>query len=142
MAQKLLLDNWYKIRSQLCKWWSDLTDEDLDQVNGSQEQLIHILQERYSYTRNLAVFEIEKHLAMYYSLEIHDQFHGRYKDGFSSTSPWNEREKEFTRMIRYRSKYLWKDDSSTKLFLLLEKHMYVFRQKRAHLPESLAISSY
>ncbi|MBC7875745.1 MAG: hypothetical protein H7Y59_01125 [Anaerolineales bacterium] len=141
MAQKLLQDNWHIIRIQLREWWNELTVEDLDKINGSQEQLVQILQGRYGYTRNLALFEIEKRLAMYYNLELQDPYQDHYKSNLPLTPSWNERAKEYTRNITYRSKYMWKDNSSTKLFILLEKHMHVFRQKREHVPEGMGISN-
>lgn len=54
------------MRGQIGEWWGDLTDEDLDSIDGNQEQLIRVLQNRYGYTRNLAFVEIKIRMASYY----------------------------------------------------------------------------
>ena len=55
------------MRGQIGEWWDDLTDEDLDSIDGNQEQLIRVLQDRYGYTRNLAFVEVEIRLASYHA---------------------------------------------------------------------------
>ena len=42
------------MRDQISEWWNDLSEEDLNMINGDQEQLINLLQDRYGYTRNIA----------------------------------------------------------------------------------------
>jgi hypothetical protein len=54
------------MRDQISEWWDDLSEDDMDLINGDQEQLITLLQERYGYTRNiafLAFMELKIHMA-------------------------------------------------------------------------------
>lgn len=66
MERKILQNNWSEMRGQIGEWWDDLTDEDLDSINGNQEQLIRVLQNRYGYTRNLAFVEVKIRMASYH----------------------------------------------------------------------------
>lgn len=54
MERKTLQNNCNEMRDQISEWWDDLSEADLDMINGDQEQLIYLLQERYGYTRNIA----------------------------------------------------------------------------------------
>ena len=66
MEGKILQNNCNDMRDQISEWWDDLSDEDLDMINGDQEELINLLQERYGYTRNiafLALIEIKIRMA-------------------------------------------------------------------------------
>ncbi len=74
MERKVLQNNWSEMRGQISEWWDDLTDKDLDMIDGNQEQLITVLQERYGYTRNLAFVEVKIRLASY-----HPEGEGREK---------------------------------------------------------------
>ena len=65
MERKFLQDNWSDLRSQISKWWDELTDDDLDMVNSDKEQLITILQDRYGYTEDMARAEVEERFASY-----------------------------------------------------------------------------
>ena len=66
MERKFLQNNWSEMRGQISEWWDDLTDEDLDMIDGNQEKLITVLQERYGYTRNLAFMEVKIRMANYH----------------------------------------------------------------------------
>jgi uncharacterized protein YjbJ (UPF0337 family) len=65
MERKILQNNWVEMRGQISEWWDELTDKDLDRINGNPDQLITILQERYGYTRSLAFLEVEIRMASY-----------------------------------------------------------------------------
>lgn len=60
MEKIFLQKNWSEMRGRISDWWSKLTDDDLDMIDGDQEQLIAVLQERYGYTRNLAFMKVKK----------------------------------------------------------------------------------
>jgi uncharacterized protein YjbJ (UPF0337 family) len=66
MEGKVLKDHWNELRDRLGDWWDDLTDDDLDIINGNQDQLIAVLQERYGYTRNLAFGKVKVRMASYH----------------------------------------------------------------------------
>jgi hypothetical protein len=66
MERKPLQTNGDDMRDQISEWWDEFGAEDLDLINGDQEKLISLLQERYGYSRNiafLASMEIKIHLA-------------------------------------------------------------------------------
>jgi uncharacterized protein YjbJ (UPF0337 family) len=62
MNQDIVQGKWKQIRGKTREWWGKLTDDDLDVINGSREQLIGKLQERYGYTRENAILEIDRRL--------------------------------------------------------------------------------
>jgi uncharacterized protein YjbJ (UPF0337 family) len=66
MERKTLQKNWSELRGQISEWWDDLTNEDLDLIDGNQERLIAVLQERYGYTRNLAFVEVKVRMSNYH----------------------------------------------------------------------------
>ena len=66
MERKFLQNNWSEMRGQISEWWDDLTDEDLDMIDGNQEKLITALQACYGYTRNLAFMEVKIRMANYH----------------------------------------------------------------------------
>jgi uncharacterized protein YjbJ (UPF0337 family) len=49
---------WKQIRGQAKIWWGELTDDDLDKVDGKRDQLLGLLQEKYGYTREQAEDEL------------------------------------------------------------------------------------
>jgi uncharacterized protein YjbJ (UPF0337 family) len=63
MEQSLIKNNWSEILDQVDDWWEELTDDDLEQINGSQAQLVYFLQERYSYSHEAANAEVEKRVS-------------------------------------------------------------------------------
>lgn len=66
MERKNLQNSGNDMRDQISEWWDEFGADDLDLINGDQEQLISILQERYGYSRNiafLASMEIKLHMA-------------------------------------------------------------------------------
>jgi uncharacterized protein YjbJ (UPF0337 family) len=63
MNKKNITDGkWQELRRQVKAWWGQLSDSDLDQIQGRYEPLIGKLQERYGYTRQEAESEIQKFL--------------------------------------------------------------------------------
>jgi uncharacterized protein YjbJ (UPF0337 family) len=77
MNQDILEGNWKQIRGRVHEWWGQLTDDDLDQIQGRRERLAGLLQERYGYTRELAESEIRKFL---------DSVETRLKEGMPGSS--------------------------------------------------------
>jgi uncharacterized protein YjbJ (UPF0337 family) len=65
MDGKFLQDNWTDMRGHLRSWWDELTDDDLDLVDGDEERMIGILQKRYGYTEEMAKLELAKLMADY-----------------------------------------------------------------------------
>jgi uncharacterized protein YjbJ (UPF0337 family) len=58
MNEDILKGKWRQIQGDVKKWWGKLTDDDIDRIEGSNEKLAGILQERYGYTRQAALEQI------------------------------------------------------------------------------------
>lgn len=54
---------WMQLKGSVKERWGQLTDDDLDRVSGSAEQLIGRLQERYGYAKDKAQREVDDFLA-------------------------------------------------------------------------------
>ena len=53
---------WKQVRGGAKAWSGKLTDDDLDRAAGKFEVFVGLLQEKYGYTRQRAVDEIDKHV--------------------------------------------------------------------------------
>ena len=56
--QDVLIGKWKQVRGKVKKTWGRLTDNDLDRISGSFEELAGLVQERYGYTRDQAENEV------------------------------------------------------------------------------------
>jgi len=65
MNQDIFEGKWKQIRGEAKAWWGKLTDDDLDRAAGKVEVFAGILQEKYGYSREHAVEEIDKHVTDY-----------------------------------------------------------------------------
>ncbi|MFN8595670.1 MAG: CsbD family protein [Anaerolineae bacterium] len=63
MNEDILKGQWTQIRGQVKQWWGMLTDDDLNKINGKRDQLIGKLQERYGYSKEQAVKQLDERLA-------------------------------------------------------------------------------
>ena len=62
LNQDVLKGKWKQMRGQVKAWWGDLTDDDLDTIDGNMDKLIGRLQERYGYAREDAEKEIDRRM--------------------------------------------------------------------------------
>lgn len=65
MNKDVFEGKWKQIRGEARSWWGKLTDDDLDRIGGRLDSLVGVLQERYGYTRQQAMDEIDRRLASY-----------------------------------------------------------------------------
>jgi uncharacterized protein YjbJ (UPF0337 family) len=56
---------WKQIKGEAKAWWGKLTDDDLERAAGKFEVLAGLLQEKYGYTRQRAVEEIDQRVTDY-----------------------------------------------------------------------------
>ncbi|HEV8199942.1 MAG TPA: CsbD family protein [Candidatus Polarisedimenticolia bacterium] len=62
LNQDVLKGKWKQMRGQVKAWWGDLTDDDLDTIDGNMDKLVGRLQERYGYAREDAEKEIDRRM--------------------------------------------------------------------------------
>lgn len=53
---------WKQIRGEAKSKWAELTDDELDQVEGERDKLLGLLQEKYGYAKIKAEQEIDEFL--------------------------------------------------------------------------------
>ena len=62
MNQDVVKGKWKQIRGKTQEWWGKLTNDDLDVIDGNRDQLIGKIQERYGYSKERAVQEVNKRM--------------------------------------------------------------------------------
>jgi uncharacterized protein YjbJ (UPF0337 family) len=67
MNQDVLAGKWKQMRGQVKEWWGNLTDDDLDRIDGAMDKLTGTLQERYGWERDRAEREIKTRFEQYES---------------------------------------------------------------------------
>ena len=63
MNADIVKEQWPQIRELARMWWSVLSNDDLDQINGRLDRLIGKLQDKYGFTKDQAARDIEDRLA-------------------------------------------------------------------------------
>ena len=63
MNEDILAGLWKQARGQIKKTWGELTDDELDQINGERDKLLGKLQEKYGYSKEKAESEIDRFIA-------------------------------------------------------------------------------
>jgi uncharacterized protein YjbJ (UPF0337 family) len=54
--------NWKEFKGKVKQQWGELTDDDLDVVNGRREELEGVIQKRYGYARDQARQDVDRWL--------------------------------------------------------------------------------
>jgi uncharacterized protein YjbJ (UPF0337 family) len=62
MNRDVLEGKWKQLRGKARQQWGKLTDDQLDQINGSYDRLIGFLQEQYGYSVDKARMEVDNFL--------------------------------------------------------------------------------
>jgi uncharacterized protein YjbJ (UPF0337 family) len=62
MSDDIFKGKWKQLRGQVQQKWGDLTNDDLDKVQGAQTEFEGLLQERYGYTKERARQEVNDFL--------------------------------------------------------------------------------
>jgi len=62
MSDDILKGKWKQLRGQIQQKWGDLTNDDLDRIQGAQTEFEGVLQERYGYSKERAKQEVNDFL--------------------------------------------------------------------------------
>lgn len=60
MNRDIAEGKWKQMKGQVQQQWGKLTDDELDQIDGSAERFFGVMQERYGMSRDEAEKEFEK----------------------------------------------------------------------------------
>ncbi len=60
MNRDILAGKWKQIRGDVKRLWGNITDNDLDRIDGHREVLAGVLQERFGWTRERTEQELER----------------------------------------------------------------------------------
>ena len=60
MDQDVLRTKWKHFRNEINDHWTELSSDDLDQINGRRDNLVILLESRYGYARRRAEKEVER----------------------------------------------------------------------------------
>jgi len=63
MNTDVLRGKWNQLKGKVRRQWGDLTDDDVDKIQGDSEVLLGRIQERYGRTREEAEREVDRWLA-------------------------------------------------------------------------------
>jgi uncharacterized protein YjbJ (UPF0337 family) len=59
----ILKGKWKQMRGDVKQWWGDLTNDDVDRIEGDRDKLIGLIQERYGRSKQEAEREVDDFLA-------------------------------------------------------------------------------
>ncbi len=54
MNWDIVQGNWKQLKGKVREEWGDLTNDEIDEINGQREQLVGKLQEKYGLARDVA----------------------------------------------------------------------------------------
>ncbi len=63
MNRDVFEGKWKQFRGRVKQQWGDLTDDDLDRIDGSYDRFIGVLQEKYGYSRAEAEAKVDEEFA-------------------------------------------------------------------------------
>ncbi len=63
MNEDILQGKWKQLKGEIKARWGKLTDDEVEEIAGRREKLSGILQERYGYTRQQALENVNQFLA-------------------------------------------------------------------------------
>ena len=65
MNQDILQGQWKQMTGQMRNWWGKLTDNDLQRIQGNRDKLVGALQEKYGWSREQAIAEVDRRIDEY-----------------------------------------------------------------------------
>lgn len=65
MDTNILKGKWNQLKGEIKMKWADLSDNDLARVEGNEDKLVGLLQEKYGYTKDKAKQEVRNFMERY-----------------------------------------------------------------------------
>ncbi len=62
MNKDIFEGHWKEMKGQVKEWWGELTDDDLEKVEGKADRLVGLLQQKYGYSKEEAEKEFNNRL--------------------------------------------------------------------------------
>lgn len=62
MNRDILVGQWKQLKGKVKQQWGRLTDNELEKISGRYDELVGLIQERYGYSRDEAVNELDMFL--------------------------------------------------------------------------------
>ena len=59
MKTDTLIGKWKQMKGRAKQQWGELTDDDLDRIEGSRDELVGLIQERYGKSKEAAEKEVD-----------------------------------------------------------------------------------
>lgn len=59
MNEHTLKGEWNQMKGSVKQKWGELTDDDMDQIEGSRDKLVGRVQERYGHSKDAAEREVD-----------------------------------------------------------------------------------
>ncbi|MCC5834865.1 MAG: CsbD family protein [Opitutales bacterium] len=63
MNTDIIKGKWKQLKGSAQKTWGKLTEDDLSQIEGEEERLVGVVQERYGLTREAAKKQVDEWLS-------------------------------------------------------------------------------
>ena len=63
MNKDILQGNWKQLKGRVREKWGELTNDEVDQIQGKQDVLVGKIQEKYGYSKEKAEKEVNDFLA-------------------------------------------------------------------------------
>ncbi len=61
MNWDIIQGKWKQLKGSIQAKWGDLTDDELDQIDGNREKMVGKLQEKYGWTKDEAEKQVDEH---------------------------------------------------------------------------------
>lgn len=65
MNEDILKGKWKQVKGSVKQQWGKLTNDEIDQLDGTHDKLVGLLQERYGYEREKADKEVKTWIDSY-----------------------------------------------------------------------------
>ncbi|MBP9855334.1 MAG: CsbD family protein [Candidatus Omnitrophica bacterium] len=62
MNSDILKGKWKQMKGRAKEKWGELTDDEIDRINGKAEQLVGLIQEKYGKSKKEAEKEVEEYV--------------------------------------------------------------------------------